>query len=220
MTPPRGRGRGSPGRSRPGPAIHAPLAGPVRDGGADPAGPPRPGVEPGADLGPSRLRQGIDQFHKATRLDLRDRHQLPAAGAAAGAAGDPLAPRLQCFRHAVLHGLGQHVEDRQDRAGGHGRPGNCQGELDLGAGEVHLDLCRHDLGLGRLRPLGHAGPPPGPRDLIIARPVPLQRARGSPGRSGFSPWRGIPARSLQDSVRSGPPPGPGRRIGAAGPGRA
>ena len=63
------------------------------------------GVEPGADLGPSRLRQGLDQFREATRLDLRDRHQLPAAGAAAGAAGDPLAPRLQCFRHAVLHGL-------------------------------------------------------------------------------------------------------------------
>ena len=39
------------------------------------------GVEPGADLGPSRLRQGLDQIREATRLDLRDRHQLPAAGA-------------------------------------------------------------------------------------------------------------------------------------------
>ena len=131
-TRPRGTGRGCPGRSRRAPAIPS-RSGETRSGWPEPSSIPASSSrrtasrEPGPDLGPPRLGQRIDQLREMTRLDLGDRHQLPAAGSAARPAGDPLASRFsRSLRHVGLDRLGERVEDRQDRAGGHRGRGNRQ----------------------------------------------------------------------------------------------
>jgi hypothetical protein len=99
--------------------------------------------EPALDLGLLLLGQGVDKLRDVAGLDLSDRNQLAAASPASRAAGDLLSLCFQIAGDVNLDSLGEGVKNRQDRSRRYGGRGDRELEMELGPGDLHVNLTGH-----------------------------------------------------------------------------